>query len=272
MIMYKKKQELTNPAPSSLWLFSVLCAWFTVVLPVAAMDHHSREVEDATYTEYSDIAPSQAQDVCEPFNRWMLKMNDTLLGVFLKPVATMYSYIVPEWGRERVGSVVQNLATPVHATNYLLQGRADLAVDHAWRFILNSTFGIGGAFDFAAQAGLPGRSTDGGLTLSYHCVDEGPYLILPLLGPSNGRDLLGRGFDFIIDPWTYALETEYKWVRMGVIAVDKEASTMELQKQIDTVSLDRYATIRSLYTQLRAKRVRELGPRRCPNVAPSPAV
>jgi phospholipid-binding lipoprotein MlaA len=139
-------------------------------------------------------------DPVEPVNRGVFAFNTTLDEYVLEPVARGYDWALPEFAQQRVRNVFDTLAYPKYFVNDLLQLKVGQATEHTGRFLLNLTFGIAGIFDVATDVGLPRHVEDFGTTLGYHGVAPGPYVMLPFLGPSNIRDVVGRVADGFLDP------------------------------------------------------------------------
>lgn len=190
-------------------------------------------------------------DPLQPLNRAIYRFNYVADGLVLRPVASVYLGVVPEEGREMVSNALQNLYTPVVFGNSVLQGDPENSFATLWRFILNSTFGVAGLFDFASEVGLKNRPADFGQTLAIYGAGTGPYLVLPIIGPSNGRDAIGRIADAFMNPFSYVSDgfTAGMW---GATAIDKRAENMQLLDDVYSTSLDPYSTFRSGYTQKRA--------------------
>ena len=209
-----------------------------------------------------------ANDPLEPLNRSIFAFNLGLDRAVLRPVAIGYRTIIPEPGRNMVRNFLNNLEAPVILANDVLQGSPDRARITATRFIMNSTLGIGGLLDPATPAGLPQHDEDFGQTLAVWSVDEGPYLILPVLGPSPPRETVGLVVDYFLDPVTYILDNaDAEWlsyVRYGVRAVDSRSRLIETLDEIERTSIDFYATIRSLYRQRRMDEIRNGEPSELP--------
>lgn len=207
-------------------------------------------VHGAGYAEDLDDAGA-VSDPFEKANRYVYGFNMLVDGAVIKPAAKGYRYAVPKLAREGVHNVLTNLSEPVTFINSIFQADKQNSFASFWRFVVNSTFGMGGLFDVAKDAGLYNRKEDFGQTAGIYGSDQGPYLMLPILGPSNGRDLFGRVVDVFIDPFNYILSDEAILVESGINGLDKREATLDLTKYIDETSLDPYATIRSLYTQKR---------------------
>lgn len=202
---------------------------------------HAEDIDDT----------SAVNDPFEKANRFIYSFNMLVDGAVIKPVAKGYRYAVPKLAREGVHNVLTNLSEPVTMINSIFQGDQQNSFSAFWRFMVNTTFGMGGLFDVAKDAGLYNRKEDFGQTAGIYDADQGPYLMLPILGPSNARDAFGKVVDVFIDPFNYILTDETLLVEAGVNGLDKREATLDLTKHIDETSLDPYATIRSLYTQKR---------------------
>lgn len=199
-------------------------------------------------------------DPLEGFNRVMHSINHTLDGLIIRPLASIYRGVIPEVLREGVSNFLANLEQPVVFANSILQGDMDNAGKTVGRFAINSTAGILGVFDVAAAAGVKNNDEDFGQTLGVWGLDSGPYLVLPILGPSSGRDLLGRGVDYVIDPlstpWNEWLNEEWKVARAGATGLDYRARNFGVINNAYDNSVDSYAAFRSMYLQNRAAAVR----------------
>jgi len=198
----------------------------------------------------------QTNDPLEPTNRVFYKVNDGLDTYILRPVAQAYRAVVPEPVRTGVHNVLDNLSGPVRGTDDMLQGKPRRAGDTTMRFLINSTVGVAGIFDVAKKLGYPPHDTDFALTLANWNVPEGPYLYLPILGPSSPRDASGYAADWAIDPFTWIGQgTDASkiggWSRMGLNAIDTRASLLDAIDNVKKTALDPYATFRSLYRQNR---------------------
>jgi phospholipid-binding lipoprotein MlaA len=203
----------------------------------------------------------EANDPLEPSNRYHFEVNYALDELLFKPIAAWYRLLLPAAVERSVHNVLTNLNGPVIFANDLMQGSLPRASITFKRFVINSTAGVGGLFDVADRLGLRYHDNDFGLTLAVWGTSEGPYLIVPLLGPSNPRDLGGFGVDTVMDPWGWILpgHLDYlKYTRTGVQAVDLRARNLDTLEQIKKGALDYYATIRSLYRQHRNSQIKNL--------------
>jgi phospholipid-binding lipoprotein MlaA len=198
-------------------------------------------------------------DPLESWNRQVFAMNMNFDHALLKPTAEAYVNVVPEPARTGLHNFLINLDSPVIFANDVLQGEFLLAGETVGRFGLNSTIGVGGLVDVATPAGIPAHSSDFGQTLGVWGVGPNPYLVLPLLGPSNPRDLTGYVADTVMDPLTYVGIRDYEYWQIGRGAanvIDERAENLETLDELDRSSVDKYASMRSLYRQYRAAHVR----------------
>jgi phospholipid-binding lipoprotein MlaA len=161
-----------------------------------------------------------------------------------------------------VHNLLQNMTTPVLFINDVAQTKPRRAGDTFMRFVINTTAGVGGLFDIATRWGYPEHSSDFGETLALWGVPEGPFLFLPLLGPSNPRDATGYGVDVAFDPLTwvpngYGLRT-LDDVRFGLSTIDARSRVLDETDSIKKTALDPYATLRSLFRQNRAATIQQL--------------
>lgn len=191
------------------------------------------------------------QDPYEPFNRQMFAFNEALDQAILRPVSVSYRAVVPKVGRTAVRNVFRNLGEPVNMVNALLQFDVPQALTSFWRFLLNSTLGLGGIIDFAGESSpLKYRHETFGQTLAVWSDDpDGTYLVLPIFGPSTIRDAFGRVVDVAMDPFTYTIHENVLYgLAVGEGVSDRE-SALDLTDEIYETSFDPYATIRSGYLQ-----------------------
>ncbi|NQU62159.1 MAG: VacJ family lipoprotein [Rhodospirillales bacterium] len=202
---------------------------------------------------------NKLNDPAEPANRAIFGINKGVDSALLKPVATFYRDGTPEFFQARINDALNNLRAPVIFFNDVLQGELDRAGATVIRFAINSTLGLLGLIDIATEMGLESHDEDFGQTLAVWGVPEGPYIVLPLFGPSNPRDTIGIIVDFLIDPfnnWADNTNRDFAvFARSGTRAVDLRATYMEALDDLEKTSLDFYAAIRSLYRQRRAAEI-----------------
>jgi phospholipid-binding lipoprotein MlaA len=212
----------------------------------------------------------KTNDPFEPLNRQILDFNLFIDRVALKPVAKEYVAIVPEVGRTAVRNFLDNLGEPIVFANNLLQGQFQRAGDSFGRFLTNTTFGLGGVMDPASKGGLEKQTGDFGQTLFSWGVPDGPYLVLPILGPSNPRDAIGMGVDDYADPFNQvAYNYGYWWtdlVRGAVNGIDERARNLDTLDELQRNAIDFYAELRSLFRQHRASVLRHGEPAPIPDL------
>jgi phospholipid-binding lipoprotein MlaA len=196
---------------------------------------------------------AQAQGVDDPFepvNRGIFAFNEVLDNLIVKPIATVYNAVLPKPVRTGVSNVFGNLDDVFIGANHALQGRGKDAANSFGRVVINTTFGVGGLVDLASMNGMPKGEGDYGQTLGVWGVGPGPYIVLPVLGPSNARDTVGRAARVASDPRTY-MPDAWSYSLRGVESVQIRADNLENTRLIDSSSLDKYGFTRSLYMQRR---------------------
>lgn len=212
----------------------------------------------------------KTNDPLEPLNRKIFDFNLFIDRVALKPIAQGYVAVIPEFGRDAIRHFLDNLGEPIVFANNLLQGQFKRAHDTFARFLMNSTFGLGGVMDLASKNGLEKQSGDFGQTLYSWGVPDGPYLVLPILGPSNPRDGIGMGVDGYADPWDHLASNYHYWylglVRAGVDGIDQRARNLDTFDQLQRNAIDFYAELRSLWRQHRASELRHGEPAPIPDL------
>ncbi len=207
-----------------------------------------------------EVAEVEFNDPLEEVNRSIFRFNQVVDEVVLVPVAKTYRTAVPPPMRASVFDFLRNLNSPVIFAHDVLQGQPRLAAQTLGRLAINTTVGFGGMFDVAGRIGIPYHTNDMGITFATYGVDEGPYLVAPVLGPTNPRDLVGRVGDSFLDPVTYVAANNDWWYmplsRTVVSGIDVRSRNIEALADIEKTSLDFYATIRSLFRQRRAAEIR----------------
>ena len=199
-------------------------------------------------------------DPIEPANRAIFSFNQGLDQVIIKPVTGFYRAVAPEPAREAVSSFLGNLRTPTILANDILQGEIGRAGNTVMRFVINSTWGILGLRDAASNLGFERHEEDFGQTLAVWGIGEGPFLMLPVFGPSNPRDALGKVVDYFTDPLNlWASNTDNNIVstsRAIITGIAARDQLWDVLEDIDKNSIDPYASIRSLYRQRRMDDIR----------------
>ncbi|UYG06355.1 VacJ family lipoprotein [Halomonas sp. M4R1S46] len=191
---------------------------------------------------------AQPEDPWEGFNRQVFAFNDTLDRYALKPAAQGYRFVTPDPVETGVGNFFANLGELRTTLNSLLQGKPGNAGIATGRFLINSTVGVLGLFDVASHMELVGREEDFGQTLAVWGVGEGPYVVLPLLGPSTVRDTAGLPVDSYTYPLTYVEEDKVRLSLRALDAIDTRAGLLDQERLIRG---DRYSFIRDSWLQRR---------------------
>lgn len=202
---------------------------------------------------------SPPEDPFESFNRKTFALSIKLDQMIVAPVARVSVGLTPAPVEKAIHNIIVNLSEPVVILNDLLQGRAQGVIKAATRLVVNSTFGLAGALDLAAGAGLRHEPNGFGDTLGRYGVRPGPYLFIPLLGPSNFRDLLGAGVDEVSTPlfyirFPYRTQSDVALTVMG--GLDERAQAEPQFKALLDGAADPYATLRSTYLQARQSEIR----------------
>lgn len=222
----------------------ILAACLMVVLVTGATGAYAEQTEELDL----EVNYKDPRDPIEPFNRLMWDFNYLFLDRYLfRPVVHAYADYVPEPARDSVENVVRNLDEPFSAVNNLLQAKPDWAANATARFLINSTFGVVGLFDVANHMGLPRKQDEFGEVLGYWGVPNGPYLMLPVLGPSSVRDEVG---DFI-DKLYFPHSLFNFWQRAGLWALDGLSVRSKLidQEALLDNALDPYVFTKEAYFQ-----------------------
>ncbi len=208
----------------------------------------------------AQAADDDVGDPIEPVNRAIFSANDFLQRLLFRPMAEFYTLLVPDFMRDGVRNVLNNLRTPVVLANDLLQWEGQRALDTTKRFFINSTIGIGGIIDVADEWGIKGHDEDFGQTLAVWGVGEGFYLVLPILGPSNPRDGIGKLADFYLDPlsqWSANTDREeITYTRTLLGGIDSFSRVMDDLEKLKETSIDYYAAVRSISRQKRKTEIR----------------
>ena len=191
------------------------------------------------------------RDPLEPINRGIYHFNDGVDKVLIKPAAEFYRWALPEFMRTGVSNFFSNLNDVIVALNSLLQGKLAQAGSDAARLIVNTTVGLLGLFDVATEMGLEKHNEDFGQTLGYWGIGDGPYLVLPLLGPSSARDTVGWVGDYYSWPVTYVDDDGTRYFLIGMRFVSARADLLEASRILETAALDPYEFVRDAYLQRR---------------------
>lgn len=196
-------------------------------------------------------------DPFEGFNRGVYKFNQGADEYVINPIARGYNTATPELLDQGVTNFFSNLGEISSFANNLLQLKIDEALSTATRFIFNSTFGIGGLVDVGSHVGLPEYQEDFGQTLGYWGVGPGPYLVLPLLGPSTVRDTGGMAVDTLANPITYIDDNAWRFGLVGLAYIDLKSDMLSTGDLIAEAALDEYDFIKSAYLERRRAQIED---------------
>ncbi len=191
-------------------------------------------------------------DPLEPLNRDLFKLNKGLDRALIRPGVVFYHHALAHPIRDGVHNVLYNLGEPVTFFNNVLQVRPARAGKTVFRFVVNSTVGLGGVFDVTGASGLPRRPSGFAETLTHYGAPQGAYIFLPVFGPSSVRDLTGRVVDVVTDPFTwinFSGRSEFQATRGVLGGVDQRDRLDPLLKDAYHTATDPYATVRSVFLQ-----------------------
>jgi phospholipid-binding lipoprotein MlaA len=200
------------------------------------------------------------RDPLEPLNRGVYQFNDALDKAVLKPVAQAYRAVLPQFIRSSVSNFFSNINDVVVALNNLLQGKFTAAYADFGRVAINSTLGLGGLFDIASEAGVEKHDEDFGQTLGRWGVGDGPFVMLPLLGPSTGRDAVGLLVDSRADLVTYVDPSHNRNQLWGTRIVNRRSELLDASTVLETAALDPYEFLRDAYLQRRRNLIHDGSP------------
>ncbi len=202
----------------------------------------------------SGISYDEIYDPIEPINRAVLNFNFFIDDIAIRPIVKTYKFIAPEPVEKGVSNFFSNLKEPIRTVSFILQGELYKSFNSIGRFTIN-TFTSLGTFDLASRVGLEKNETDFGITLAKGGVSSGPYIVIPIIGPSNLRDFSGDIVEYVVDPISNNVPNrEYLTIGNGL------NERVELDPQLDKVrgaSSDRYEMIKSIYYQNRNAQLEE---------------
>ncbi len=204
-----------------------------------------------TLTACSTVQTPSKDDPWEGFNRTIYTFNDKVDQYALKPVAQGYVKITPQPVRNGVTNFFSNIGDVYNAANNFLQLKITDGVEDIMRIVINTVFGLGGLFDVATLAKLPKHDQDFGLTLGHYGVPPGPYLVLPLFGPSTVRDGVGLVGNYFINPLTYVDPPALSWGLYGLDVINTRANLLGASDLLEGAAIDKYSFLRNAYLQRR---------------------
>ena len=195
--------------------------------------------------------PASPDDPLEPMNRALYGVHDAVDTAVVRPIAQAYVDVVPQPLRQGVSNVFNNIQDLFSGINGILQGKLDKAGDDFGRVLLNTGFGLGGIFDLASMMGIERGNEDFGQTFGVWGIPQGPYLFVPLFGPTTFRDGTGVAVRFLWGPAQYLNDETLRWSLYGLTYIDLRADALDASKVVDTAAIDRYTFIRNAYLQRR---------------------
>lgn len=211
----------------------------------------------------AQAAGGEISDPLEPMNRYFFEVNRFLDTIALKPMAAWYG-MLPQGVRTGAGNFLGNLRNPWTAVNDGLQGEGERAGTAVARFFINTFIGFFGVFDPAADMGLKPHEEDAGQTFARWGADDGPFLMLPILGPSNVRDVFGLATDSVLDPFNLVTRAnDAKWApfaRSGASAVHNRDANAQQIDDLERTATDLYATVRRITVERRRAEIRNSAP------------
>ncbi len=211
------------------------------------------------YTYRIDDNGSTCNDVYDPYeklNRKIFAFNSALDHVILRPIAVSYQKITNDYIKARVGSFIENVNVPLTMVNYGLQANMDKGMRSFWRFIINTTFGIGGLFDIASKVGLNPPSQTFGNSLAHFGVAPGPYVVVPFFGGSNFRDVTDSLFtNNALNPIKYPMHKDFLLILAGTKIVHERYMLLPFTDYVTKNSTDPYIAVRSAIHQNRESKV-----------------
>jgi len=249
-----KNIMLTKKNLYTLFFLQFFFLWF--LSPVVATQHPSDFYANIPATQTTEQIPEDLYSKLDPlegFNKIMFEFNMFLDAVFFRPTAYIYKNVVPGYLQDRIHDFLFNLTTPLTILSDILQFDMDQLGTDTARFVINSIFGLLGLFDIAAELGFKANSRGFSDALRSWGIETGPYLVLPVLGPSSFRGVLGLSADYFLDPMTIATAqyqdpttSYYIW---AVDSIDAYARNYHEIVHLEDSSMDYYSSVRSLYLQ-----------------------
>ena len=228
-------------------IFTIISLSLAFSLVEARQENES--IDDDYYKQYYNF---EIYDPYEKFNRKMYKFNKVVDKYIIKPPTEMYGTIMPRPAKKGVNSFINNLKEPLNLLYGIIELKPDKAFNSFFRFFINSTFGILGIFDVAELAGLKKDNASLGNVLKQYGVKQGPYVVLPILGPSNIRDGFGTMIDIGVNPINFAKfknDKNFFKIYYGTSLIVEREKFIGLDKTLSEISIDEYAALRSFYYQ-----------------------
>ena len=241
----------TGYAPAPVYAQPPPQPLYTAAAPPAPLD----SAEDDFF--FGEAADEEIYDPLESFNRSIFWFNDQIDRFLIKPIAQVYGFITPDVAKDAIARGFKNLGSPARFANDLLQGEIGDAGTTGARFLINSSIGIAGLFDIAEDLGHPLHPADFGQTMHAYGTGPGPYLVIPLLGPTTMRDGFGGIVDTAFNPFTYMFDTvPVKLALGGAGGIVKREAFIEPLDDLRANSIDFYSALRGAFYQDREVELR----------------
>lgn len=232
----------------SIFNFTVLAAANTVT----PSSNSKNEDDDYRYSYNYGKGCNQVYDPYEKTNRKIFAFNSIVDYLIIRPVTIGYKNITNVYVQNRVSSFIDTVNTPVTIVNYGLQMNYDQTMKSFWRFVINATFGIGGLFDVASKAGLKVTPQNFGNTLAVYGVGPGPYIVLPLFGGTNARDVTDTLFtNTYFNPIMHTVHRDFRMVFFVLESINTRLALLPFTDYVTRNSTDPYIAIRSATHQNR---------------------
>jgi len=246
--------------------------FISIFLILFSFNSYSAKMDDISQDDFDDIEFTsenkfQIKDPLEKYNRKIFSFNESVDKCCIEYVARAYRKGMPKFARTSIRNFLNNLYSPISVFNSVLQGKTDNSLSNFSSFLINTTVGIGGIFDVAGKKGINYNQEDFGQTLGHYGFNYGFYIVLPILGPSSGRDFSG----FLVDKSVNPIELNFLDIggeenfinsnyRIGIAmmsGIDKRESFIDIIDDIRQDSFDPYATLRSAYIQRRDSEIKK---------------
>ena len=225
-----------------------------VICTLSVAPSYARDANNYDYAHYDDC--NEIADPFEKLNRKIFMFNSVLDHFILRPIAKGYKAILNDYTRDRVSSFVNNIAVPLTTVNNALQLNPDGVLLSFWKFVINTTLGVGGIYDVAGKFGLNVQPQTFGNTLAHYGVRPGPYVVLPFFGGTNVRDIFDMPLmNNALNPIKYKIHDDFLLGLTAVSFVQKRSEILELTDYITKNSVDPYASVRSILSQKRESEV-----------------
>jgi phospholipid-binding lipoprotein MlaA len=235
--------------------------FFLIIITIFNLGIQAEENSEGTYqyTYRIDDNGSTCSDVYDPYeklNRRIFAFNSVLDHFILRPIAVGYQKVTNDYVKARVGSFIDNINVPLTTVNYGLQANFDKGIKSLWRFIINTTFGLGGLFDIASKVDLNPPPQTFGNTLAHFGVGPGPYLVVPFFGGTNTRNVTDSLFsNNALNPIKYPMHKDFLLVLAGTKIVHERTMLLPFTDYVAKNSTDPYIAIRSAIHQNRESKV-----------------